>query len=277
MRTHLEQLIEELKRLKKEGTQRVYVADSRLEQLQRAAAHLKASQAPLDVSSQEPPETLLIPPSITLPAGDKPTRWQWLRDRVLHCPEIQKKVAPNRQIVFGIGNLDADLFFCGEAPGAEEEQQGLPFVGPAGQLLTKILKTMGLNRETVYIANILTWRPETPTDYGNRPPIQNEIYFSLPYLQAQVEIVQPRILIGLGKTAAKGLLDKDGEEPMSKLHGRWFDFRGIPLLITYHPSYLLHNNTLKAKRTVWEDMLQVMEKADLPITQKQYQFFLPKG
>ncbi len=162
--------------------------------------------------------------------------------------------------------------FVGEAPGADEDKQGEPFVGPAGQLLTKIINAMGLSRDDVYIANVLKCRPDMPANTpGNRAPTPLEMQRCLPYLREQIAIIQPRILVALGKTAMAGLIGAD--EPMGAMRGRWFTFENIPLLPTYHPSYLLRNGSNAEKRKVWEDMMLVMEKLGLPVSEKQRGFF----
>ncbi|MDR0392805.1 MAG: uracil-DNA glycosylase [Puniceicoccales bacterium] len=218
----------------------------------------------------------LIPTSeqLILPSGSKQECWQWLKNRVLTCPTCLSHVHPGKKVVFGSGNLDADIFFCGEAPGADEEEQGEVFVGRAGQLLTKIIEAMGLHRSTVYIGNIMNWRPETPNMIGNRPPTQAEMEFCLPYLKGQVDIVQPKVIVALGATAVNGLLGHDASRRMRDCRGQWFSFHKIPLLVTYHPSYLLRNATKEAKRIVWEDMLHVMEFLHIPISDKQKRYFL---
>lgn len=216
------------------------------------------------------------PTDFDLPEGDKQTRWSWLRDKVLNdsvCRE-HARTEQGRKVVFGVGNLDADIFFCGEAPGADEAIQGEPFVGKAGHLLGKIIKTMGLSREQVYIGNILNWRPEHDKPSGNRPPADKEIAYCLPYLEAQVAIVQPRVIVALGATAANGLLGQDPKRTVRSTRGKWFQFKGIPTLLTYHPSYLLRDGTNATKRMVWEDMLLAMEAVDMPISDKQRSFFL---
>ena len=158
-------------------------------------------------------EGAAIPPApvFTLPAGDKATRWAWLKDKVENDPVCRAHVRPGKKVVLGVGTLDAKIFFCGEAPGADEEVQGEPFVGAAGQLLTKMIKAMGVDRGQVYIGNIMNWRPEMPTppgveQIGNRPPTAEEMTYCLPYLKAQLEIVQPEVIVALGATASAGLL-----------------------------------------------------------------------
>lgn len=166
--------------------------------------------------------------------------------------------------------------FVGEAPGADEDKQGEPFVGAAGQLLTKIIQTMGLSRESVYIANILKCRPDTPgQSSGNRKPTPEEMQTCIPYLHEQIDTIQPKVLVALGATAVEGLLGKT--IGITRLRGNWRAYRGIPLMPTYHPAYLLRNQSLDEKRRVWEDMLQVMEKLEMPVSEKQRNFFLRPG
>ena len=216
------------------------------------------------------------PQSFQLPNGSKQEQWDWLKDKVLNDPVCNEhiKAEHGKKVVFGVGNLDADIFFCGEAPGEDEEVQGEPFVGKAGQLLDKIVKAMGISREQTYIGNIMNWRPEHDMPWGNRPPTETELRYCLPYLEAQVEILQPKVIMALGATAANGLLGYDPQRSVGKCRGQWFSFHNIPLVITYHPSYLLRNNTNKTKRMVWEDMLMVMEQIGMPISEKQKSFFL---
>ncbi len=176
-------------------------------------------------------------------------------------------------MVFGAGTVHSPLLFVGEAPGADEDVQGEPFVGKAGQLLTKIIQTMGLDRDRVYIANILKCRPDTPGQTaGNRKPTPVEMTTCLPYLLGQIRIIQPKVIVALGATAVEGLFGKcDG---ITRLRGTWLNFRGVPVMPTYHPAYLLRNQALLEKRRVWEDMLQVMERLGMPISERQRGFFL---
>jgi len=159
-----------------------------------------------------------------------------------------------KNLVFGEGNPRAELVFVGEAPGAEEDLQGRPFVGRAGQLLTKIIIAMGLKREDVYICNILKCRPP-----GNRNPLPEEIEVCEPYLVRQLEAIRPRVICALGTFAAQTLLKKKGI-PITVLRGRFHDYHGISLMPTYHPAYLLRNPG--AKKQVWEDVQQIMKVLD---------------
>ena len=153
--------------------------------------------------------------------------------------------------VLGSGNINARLMFIGEAPGHEEDIQGLPFVGEAGQLLTKIIEAMGIKREDVYICNILKCRPPQ-----NRNPLPEEISMCIDYLYRQIDIVKPKIICGLGKFASQTLLA--AETPIGKLRGSWHEYRGIKFMPTYHPAYLLRNP--QDKKLVWEDMKKIMKE-----------------
>ncbi len=196
-----------------------------------------------------------------------------IRECVRVCTKCAHLACSRTQTVFGVGNPDAELMFIGEAPGVDEDQQGEPFVGRAGQLLTKILKAMNFAREDVYIANILKCRPDTPAGtFGNRAPTPTEMQTCRPYLVEQIEIIQPKVLVALGAVAVDGLLGMRGT--MRELRGRWHAYNGTPLMITYHPAYLLRNQAPSEKRKVWEDMLQVLERLDQPITERQRNYFL---
>jgi DNA polymerase len=196
-----------------------------------------------------------------------------IRERVGTCTKCKHLACSRTQTVFGVGNPDADLMFIGEAPGADEDQQGEPFVGRAGQLLTRILKAMNFAREDVYIANILKCRPDTPArNSGNRPPTPTEMQTCRPYLLEQIDVIQPSVLVALGAVAVEGLLGT--RAAMRELRGRWHTYNSIPLMITYHPAYLLRNQAPSEKRKVWEDMLQVMERLELPISERQRNYFL---
>jgi DNA polymerase len=195
-----------------------------------------------------------------------------IQARVSICVKCPHLAASRTQTVFGVGNPDAELMFIGEAPGADEDARGEPFVGRAGQLLTKIIETMGFARADVYIANVLKCRPDMPRgSSGNRPPTPEEMQTCLPYLAEQIDIIQPKVLVALGATAVEGLLGTRGI--MREMRGRWHSHHETPLMITYHPSYLLRNQAPSEKRKVWEDMLQVLERLDRPITEKQRNYF----
>jgi DNA polymerase len=196
-----------------------------------------------------------------------------LRARTLVCVKCPNLVAARTQVVFGVGDINAELMFVGEAPGADEDEQGEPFVGKAGQLLTRIIQTMGLGRDRVFIANILKCRPDTPgQSAGNRKPTPKEMATCVLWLREQIDLIQPKVLVALGGTAMEGLLKS--KAGITKSRGTWHEYRGIPLMPTYHPSYLLRNQAQSEKRRVWEDMLQVMEKLGMPISERQRNLFL---
>ena len=283
MRNALNALTDELRRLKASGVDTVSVSSDGLEALRRSVGKLQPSAGPLPAPQQAvvPPAAVPAPgpPAVVLPEGDKKARWDALLQLVVEDPVCRSKVRPGKKVVLGVGNLDAAIMFVGEAPGAEEEIQGEPFVGPAGQLLNRMIAGMGLSRSDVYIGNILNWRPDLPVgpdgvQTGNRPPTEKEMAHCLPFLRAQIEIVNPRLLVALGSTASKGLLGSHAFGALGEVRGRWHDLGGRPLMVTYHPSYILRNPTNRTKRLIWEDLLKVMERANLPISGKQRRFFL---
>jgi len=306
MKSRIESVIDELKRLRKNGLERIYVSNESILGLKQAAGRIVAEDSEKEMENavasipdrirsataeefdrvlKEEPKmvsktpgdrktTLGTPPTFELPEGNKQKRWDALREIVLNCPKCNENKREGYQLVFGVGNLDADIFFCGEAPGADEEEQGEPFVGKAGQLLNKMIGAMGLAREEVYIGNIMNWRPQLPTRVGNRPPTLDEIGFCLPYLRAQIEIVKPKLIVALGATAAKGLLGPNAFRSLREVKGEWREFDKTPLLATYHPSYLLRNDSKRDKRSAWEDLLKVMERCGLPISERQRGYFL---
>jgi DNA polymerase len=196
-----------------------------------------------------------------------------LRERALACVKCPHLASSRKNVVFGVGSIDAQLMFVGEAPGADEDEQGEPFVGRAGQLLTKIIQATGLQRADVYIANILKCRPDTPgQSAGNRKPTSDEMATCIPYLHEQIDLIRPKVIVALGATAVEGLLGKT--LGITKLRGGWKTYRGTPLMPTYHPAYLLRNQAMSEKRKVWEDMLAVMEKLGMSVSEKQRNYFL---
>ena len=192
-------------------------------------------------------EPLVRPPAFT--GGDEHDL-ETVRTELGDCRRCP--LGDRRQhLVFGEGNPSAELVFVGEAPGADEDAQGRPFVGRAGQLLTKIIAAMGLKREEVYICNILKCRPP-----GNRNPLPDEIAACEPFLIRQLGVIRPRVICAMGSIAAHALLKS--EAPISVLRGRFHSYQGIPLMPTYHPAYLLRNPG--AKKQVWEDVQLIMKR-----------------
>ena len=299
MRAALNALTDELRRLKTAGVKTVAVSEESLAAL-RAALQGEDGDAPAPVPAlraektlappapagagrtpRPPAETFPAAPVVNLPAGDKAARWSALTELVRNDPVCRAHLRPGKKAVLGVGNLDAKIMFVGEAPGAEEEVQGEPFVGPAGQLLNRMIVATGLARADVYIGNIMNWRPEMAPDqngvqFGNRPPTPAEMAYCLPYLRAQIEIVNPDILVALGASAATGLLGAGAFRALSEVRGQWRDYGGKPLIVTYHPSYILRNPTNKSKRLIWDDFLKLMERAGLAISERQRGYFFEK-
>jgi uracil-DNA glycosylase family 4 len=237
----------------------------------KPAALTRAVDQPLALGLSD--EMVAVPSAPALSPDAKAAAFTELRQRALACVKCSHLASSRQNVVFGVGNIDAQLMFVGEAPGADEDTQGEPFVGKAGQLLTRIIETMGLSRESVYIANILKCRPDTPgQSAGNRKPTPEEMQTCIPFLHEQIDLIRPKVLVALGGTAVEGLLGKT--IGITRLRGQWQTYRGTPLMPTYHPAFLLRNQDLITKRCVWEDMLKVMEKLGMPISEKQQGFFL---
>jgi DNA polymerase len=282
MRNALTALSEELWRLKSSGVRTVSVSDDSLAKLRAIVVKRSRPAGPVGAAGvREEKPAGPIPPVVILPQGDKAARWEALRQLVTGDRTCRANVRAGKKVVLGVGNLDAQIMFIGEAPGSDEEVQGEPFVGPAGQLLNRMIAAMGIQRSDVYIGNIMNWRPQLPVgpdgiQVGNRPPTPDEMAYCMPYLLAQIDIVSPAILVALGATAAQGLLGSGTFKALGEVRGQWRQFAGRPLMVTYHPSYILRSSTNRSKRLIWEDLLKVMERARLPISEKQKAYFLGK-
>ncbi len=277
----LDATIQHVEDLKAHGVRHLNVAPETLRALATPAKpSISNRQSPISKTPAPAPATApkVMPPVAEQPAtgnqqpaAGKSAAFAALRERALACVKCPNLASSRKNVVFGVGNIDAQLMFVGEAPGADEDEEGEPFVGKAGQLLTKIIQATGLSRADVYIANILKCRPDTPgQSAGNRKPTPEEMQTCISYLHEQIDLVKPKVLVALGGTAVEGLLNKSG---IMKLRGQWQEYRGIPLMPTFHPSYLLRNQAMTEKRKVWEDMLAVMEKLEMPISEKQRNYF----
>jgi uracil-DNA glycosylase len=191
---------------------------------------------------------------------DPTSALRMIREDLGDCTRCRLHKLGRKQIVFGVGNPRAELMFIGEAPGADEDEQGEPFVGRAGQLLNNMItKGMGLRREDVYIANIIKCRPP-----NNRTPERDECETCSPFLMRQIEVIRPKVIVALGSVAAKTLLAINAS--MSDLRGRWYEFRGTKLAVTYHPAFLLRDP--RQKKEAWKDLQMVMKELGLPIPAK---------
>ena len=208
---------------------------------------------------------------------DKDTALDAIREKVKNSSEFRSITTLRDTMVFATGTSDARIMFIGEAPGEEEEKQRQPFVGPAGELLTKIIETMGMSRQDVYISNIVKFRPRIDgVNQGsrNRKPSNDEIDVSLPFIRDEIKIVNPELIIALGGSAMIGLLGI--ESSVSNARGRLHRFGDYQVLVTYHPSFLLRSGSNTDKRKLWEDMLMAMDYLEMPISEKQKNYFSPQ-
>ena len=186
---------------------------------------------------------------------ERPSALAAIREVIGDCTRCKLHKQGRKQIVFGVGNSHAQVMFIGEAPGADEDQQGEPFVGRAGQLLNNMISAMGLRRQDVYIANVIKCRPP-----GNRTPERDECETCSPFLMRQIDVIRPQVIVALGAVAAKSLLGLN--ESMANLRGRFYDFRGTRLAVTYHPAFLLRDP--RQKKEAWKDLQMVMKALGLP-------------
>jgi uracil-DNA glycosylase len=190
-----------------------------------------------------------VPPPLPAVISDKPSALKVIREDIGDCTRCRLHKG-RTNLVFGVGNVNADLMFVGEGPGADEDAKGEPFVGRAGQLLNNMISAMGIKREDVYIANVVKCRPPS-----NRTPEKDECDTCSPFLMRQIDIIQPKVIVALGAVAAKNLLAVN--DSMSNLRGRWYDFRDSKLLVTYHPAYLLRDP--RQKKEAWKDLQMAMK------------------
>ncbi len=229
-------------------------------------AHASLSTAPSEASATDaaPKPLFDVGPEPAVPAApayaeDRRRELTLLAEQVSGCVRCKELAATRTQTVFGVGRIDPDVCFIGEAPGADEDAQGEPFVGKAGQLLTRIIEAMGMKRADVYICNILRCRPP-----GNRQPLPDEAAHCREWLEKTLALVRPKIICALGASAVKYLTGTG--TGITRLRGKFLDYRGTPVLCTFHPSYLLRDPT--KKREVWEDMKTLLTRLGRPIPQR---------
>jgi uracil-DNA glycosylase len=227
---------------RREGEQQIQIQPEQREPLPRAKA---TAIIPVDLLGAVTPESSFSDPAQALLA---------IREDIGDCTRCRLAKQGRKQIVFGVGNPRAELMFIGEAPGADEDTQGEPFVGRAGQLLNNMIKAMGLSREEIYIANIIKCRPP-----GNRTPERDECETCSPFLMRQIAVIKPKAIVALGAIAAKTLLAINAS--MMELRGKWYDFRGTKLAVTYHPAFLLRDP--RQKKEAWKDLQMVMKELGL--------------
>ena len=210
---------------------------------------LEAVREPVGASAPPASRRAKLPPVIQ----DRPAALKAIRADIGDCTRCRLHKG-RTNLVFGVGNVNADLMFVGEGPGADEDAQGEPFVGRAGQLLNNMISAMGLTREDVYIANVVKCRPP-----GNRTPEKDECDTCSPFLMRQIEVIKPKVIVALGAVAAKNLLAMN--DSMANLRGRWYDFKGSKLIVTYHPAYLLRDP--RQKKETWKDLQMAMKELGL--------------
>lgn len=214
------------------------------------------SLAPISLIPERAPAAVVPPPAD--PLAERRRELAVLAAEVAKCDRCADMFSTRTQTVFGVGPIDPDVAFVGEAPGADEDRLGEPFVGKAGQLLTRIITGSGFKREEVYIFNTLKCRPP-----GNRTPTPDECANCRPFFEQQFDLIRPKHLVALGGTAAKALLQT--ATGITKLRGRVYEYRGVPLICTFHPSALLRDDSGKMKRDVWEDMKLLLKTMGRPI------------
>jgi DNA polymerase len=213
---------------------------------------------------------------LIIEGADKPAKLESVKRQAADWAPARALGTLRETLVFATGNPDAKIMLIGEAPGYHEEREVQPFVGPAGQKLGEILHAMDLTREDIYISNLVKFRPATPKQTtNNRKPTSQEMAACLPLVMAEIEIIKPAVIIALGVTTAEGLLNLQGA--VGNMRGKWHEISDIPARVTYHPSYLLQSGSNEVKRALWEDMLAVMEKIGMPISERQRRFFLTKS
>ncbi len=276
------------------GVRRVKLADNAraaLSNLVKRPASTRVSAAPRRVfeeplplpSPAAPVKRVLPAPQVLDPEGST------LEEKLARLAAMAESDPKPRELgtlrdtmVFAVGDPHARIMFVGEAPGSEEERQREPFVGPAGQKLTQIIeKAMGLRRAEVYITNICKFRPSTGESQAtsNRQPSPEEMQICLPYVLTEIDLIRPEVIVALGATAATGL---GIQGPVGRIRSQWHEISGVPVMVTYHPSYLIRQERageaagMQSKRQVWEDMLKVMEKLGMPISEKQRNYFKPR-
>ena len=250
----IDETIHALEEMKRSGVRHVAVSRDTVERLGKAPRS-KAVVGPLPPAGAEVITT--APREGTRPTADNvAAELAAIEARAKACVKCGELSRCRRSVVFGVGSAQAEIMFVGEAPGRDEDMQGEPFVGRAGELLTKIIAAMGFKREDVYIANVLKCRPPE-----NRTPFPDEVTNCLPYLLSQIELIKPKMIVALGATAVRALLDV--QIGITKMRGHWYTFRDIPIMPTFHPAYLLRNPA--AKKEVWDDMKAVLEKLGRPV------------
>lgn len=225
------------------------------------------------------------PPELNIPEGSKAERLAWLEKQILNDPLWKLHATPDSRPLLDHRHPDTGILFLSDSPAEEEVAAGEAFMNAPGQLYLKIMQAMGLKRENVTLGHAFPWRPLGPVDpntgkAARRDLNAEEIHYCQGFLKAQIEIIQPRVIIALGASTGKGLFGTTAFKALNEVRGQWKEFHGVPTIISFHPNYLLLKEAeskaseKKAKRAAWEDMLKVMERHGLPISEKQRGYFL---
>ena len=225
----------------------------------------------------EPREEVALQPVYFRPGGhNEEEAWDAMRRNLSRWKPLLELGTLRETPVFGEGNRRADIMMVGDIPGYQEEKSGRPMQGPAGEKLDGMLKAMGLTRNDVYLTTLVKFRPAQPHQtMSTRPASQKEIRVSMPVLDFEIGLVQPKVIVAFGVVVARALL-QGGNLPLSDYQGRTNRYNGVPVVVTHHPSYLLRTSDLSERRRLWEEMLRVMEMVGLPISDKQRGYFLPR-
>ncbi len=292
MSANVQPLIEYLQQLERKGETHVHLDETARKVLRefflvakgykKHLSQVVENNTPSDTHSQTTPMQKASQESESVQTiqitGKTPTdQISSLASKAQHWSAAKTLGSLREKLVFSGGNPEADIMFITDAPGFNEETKGFPFAGPAGEKLDGILKAMGLSREHAYITHLVKYRPSMPNQStANRKPTEEEIEVFSPFIDAEIKIVQPKVIIALGTTASQHLLDTEND--IDYLRGKFHNITksSIPVRITYPPSYLLNNEAREDKRKVWEDMLAIMELLNMSITEKQQSYFLPK-
>jgi DNA polymerase len=234
----------------------------------QAKVAVPARKAPSQAEAMPPPPEVEVPST-----GTREERWAALRAALEACPEARRRRPAGSPAHVGHGSTQPDILFVGEHPDEHEEGSGDPMSGPAGALMGKAIRAMGLSLDRVHLAPVIRWRPLLPSRLGTRPPSAAEIAYCLPYLRAQVQVLAPRVVVAMGNVPLNALAGAGQPLRITQERGVWREALGVPLLPTYLPSYLLRNPSSKVKREFWEDLLAVMERLGLPISERQRGFY----
>lgn len=272
----VDSIIEFLQAEQARGRSHVFLDDATRDGLRQLFIQMRKKPAPAP-TALAPAEASPVSQELSISGNTKSEKLQSLQKQAETWAPARALGTLRESLVFASGNPDAQIMLLGDAAGYHEEKEAQPFVGPAGQKLTDILKAMSLRREDVYLSNLVKFRPSMQRQTtNNRKPSPAEMAACLPILLAEISIVQPKLIIAFGSIAAEGLLGLSSS--FESMRNTWHELKGIPVRVTYHPSYLLQTDAgNEVKRALWEDMLTAMEKLEMPISEKQKAYFLPKG